>query len=121
MPWVIDLTLLLRIVAVYPPPSSSRRVLVAALGLPLIIKVVRLTVVLTGLIKWHATLMRSTELLASAAQMLRSKWAKTEWALRCVDNGYSAFRRLLNQRPLLKRWSLDMRLLFFSTNCEVLL
>jgi hypothetical protein len=88
IPWFVDLTLLLRILAVYPPLTTPRKKRIAVLAFPILIKAVRLSLLIVGKVLWYSEFMRAPDPWVSADRELHVVWIKVEWTLQMVDNGY---------------------------------
>jgi hypothetical protein len=87
--WIIDWALLLRVIAVFPRPTTSRRVLVAILAFPVVCKMVRLSFIIYPNEHIFARSLEGGEdVYKSAERALKSASSIAHWSLQMVDNGW---------------------------------
>jgi hypothetical protein len=91
IPWVVDLTLLLRVIAVYPPRTTSFMTLVLILAFPVACKIIRLAIIIRSKIAFYDDMVATKEIFGAALRALRGLWPKIEWALQMADDGCVGF------------------------------
>jgi hypothetical protein len=89
LPFCFDLPLLLRVYAVYPPRTTSRRLIFLLFAFPIAIKVARLAVLILFSVEWRKDVSKGTDIFAAAELTLKKyPLSKVEWSLQIVDNAY---------------------------------
>jgi hypothetical protein len=84
-PWLIDLTLLLRLVAVYPPHFNSIRTSVAVFAFPVVVKLARAIAI--GMFCDHfARNIQGNDVFSAFSIGLNTPYGRIEWFLQLFDN-----------------------------------
>jgi hypothetical protein len=87
-PWVVDIVLFARLVAVYPYRSWARLRFVSIIAFPVVVKGIRLACVIVQELEFvHTSNGLQTSAAAAASRQGWSNWATAEWTLQLADNG----------------------------------
>jgi hypothetical protein len=84
--WIVDLTLLLRLVAIYPPRSLSRSTAFAIFAFPIVVKLGRLITIVLFIKRWVTLVNGLDNVLGAVVEIAHGPFSKAEWLLEFVDN-----------------------------------
>jgi hypothetical protein len=87
-PWIIDLVLVLRLAAVYPPKITTRLTTVAIFAFPVVIKIVRLVMIILYNVSFWGDINKASLLNSLSIPAHAFPYSKAEWILQIFDNGF---------------------------------
>lgn len=86
-PWIIDLALLLRLAAVYPPNKQQKLATVSIFAFPVLVKIARLVmIILYTRIFWND--LSGNGISSTLVSAVTAPYTKAEWFLQIFDNAY---------------------------------
>jgi hypothetical protein len=83
--WIIDLTLLLRLAAIYPLHTQARSTTLAIFSFPVLVKLSRLVIMAFFIKKW-ITLIGGGAAMDAVAKIAHGPFGKAEWFTEFIDN-----------------------------------
>lgn len=84
-PWIIDLALLLRLTAVYPPSMQNKLATISVFAFPVLVKVARLVmIILYTRIFWND--LSGNGISSTLISAVNAPYTKAEWFLQIFDN-----------------------------------
>lgn len=86
-PWIVDLVLFFRLLAVYNPKHTRASTLISVMAFPVAIKVLRLAMVIIFAVQWHRDIGSIGNAVLAAEKTWRSSFCvKVEWVAQIFDN-----------------------------------
>lgn len=96
-PWLVDLVLILRLLAIYPLNTTSLRKIARVFSIPVLLKLGRLAALIVFIVQWKNTVDDASDGDIGAVQkqgFTRSPAIKVEWLAQMADNGYVSYQLL---------------------------
>jgi hypothetical protein len=88
MPWVLDLALLLRMLAMFPPRVTSLQTRVALFTFPIVLKAVRFIIIVVWAVDWFRITSSTGDVLSSLDKAWNGKpYIKADSVLQIFDTG----------------------------------
>jgi preprotein translocase subunit SecE len=85
LPWLVDLTLLFRLVAIYPPRTQALSTTIAVFAFPVAVKLARL-VLISLFIKEYAYSIHLNIVQDAVVVSAKIPYGRAEWFLQFFDN-----------------------------------
>ena len=94
LPWISELVLLLRLVAVFPVQLTGRKTLMAIIAFPVVVKLVRLACMICYFVQFSRVAPPyGNNIVTVRMSPTESPFMKAEWTLEIFDNGYVSRNR----------------------------